>query len=368
MAPISKMLSLGLNVGIGTDGPASNNDLDMFEETRLAAFVAKVATDSPTSLPARQAFAMSTSMGARALHIGHLTGSLEKGKRADIIAVDMRQAHNWPHFERSAEAIYSQLVYSAKSTDVIHVMCNGKWLMRQRVLLTIDTISLLDEADVYARQIDQFLTEREGDILSRLLAIGEIHREESFEIQVKVRLDDAAPVEQLLAQPDYRVVKSSHFRQHDTYFEFSEPTPARIRYREDDYLDMKGNVTNVRTRLTLTETGDQRELPGAIILSRSRYISPATRTLRFYREYFQANSERTIVKVRRRWHAEFNGKLFYFNLDRLTDPAQDGNFLEIKARTWSLKDADEKAKDILSILSAMSIDRSRLVLSEYVAI
>jgi 5-methylthioadenosine/S-adenosylhomocysteine deaminase len=280
----------------------------------------------------------------------------------------LRKVHNWPHFERNPDAVYSQLVYSAKSTDVMHVMCNGKWLMRNRELLTINTNLLLDEADEYAHQIDKFLTDREGDILSRLLAIGEIQREESFEIQVKVKVDNATPVEHLLTQTDFKVVKSSHFRQHDTYFEFAEPTPARIRYREDDYIDEKGSVTNVRTRLTLTETGDQRELPGAILLSRSRYISPATRTLRFYREYFKANSERTIVKVRRRWHVEFNGKLFYFNLDRLTEPAQGDNFLEIKARTWSLKDAEEKAKDILAMLSALGIDRSRLVLAEYVSI
>ena len=78
------MIELGLNVGVGTDGPASNNDLDMFEETRLAAILAKTASSDPTVLPARQAFEAATIGGARALHMAEITGSLEAGKRADI--------------------------------------------------------------------------------------------------------------------------------------------------------------------------------------------------------------------------------------------------------------------------------------------
>ncbi|RPI22469.1 MAG: amidohydrolase, partial [Chloroflexota bacterium] len=83
-APVKKMLDIGLNVGIGTDGPASNNDLDMFEEIRLAAFLAKNTSGDPTALPARTVLAMDTRIGAQAMHIGHLTGSLAPGKRADI--------------------------------------------------------------------------------------------------------------------------------------------------------------------------------------------------------------------------------------------------------------------------------------------
>ena len=77
IAPVKRMLELGLNVGIGTDGPASNNDLDMFEEMRLAAFLAKGASGDPTALPAPQRCCMATRLGAQALHMGHLTGSLE---------------------------------------------------------------------------------------------------------------------------------------------------------------------------------------------------------------------------------------------------------------------------------------------------
>ena len=88
IAPVARMLEAGLNVGIGTDGVASNNDLDMLEEMRLASFLGKVATMDPTSLPARQVLEMATIMGARALHIDGLTGSLEPGKRADLITLE----------------------------------------------------------------------------------------------------------------------------------------------------------------------------------------------------------------------------------------------------------------------------------------
>ena len=91
-APVQRMLDLGLNVGIGTDGPASNNDLDMFEEMRLAAFVAKAVSNDPTSVPAATALTMATRLGAQALHLGAVTGSLEPGKRADLILVDISPA------------------------------------------------------------------------------------------------------------------------------------------------------------------------------------------------------------------------------------------------------------------------------------
>jgi 5-methylthioadenosine/S-adenosylhomocysteine deaminase len=100
IAPVAKMIEHGIPVGIGTDGPASNNDLDMFEELRLAALLAKGADNNPTALPARDALAMATRMGARALGLDAVTGSLEPGKRADLIVVDLDQTHNAPRFGR----------------------------------------------------------------------------------------------------------------------------------------------------------------------------------------------------------------------------------------------------------------------------
>ncbi|MBN2471670.1 MAG: amidohydrolase, partial [Anaerolineae bacterium] len=154
IAPVNEMLERGLVVGIGTDGTASNNDLDMFDEMRLAAFLAKGATGDPTALPARQALAMATRMGAQALFLGDVTGSLEPGKQADIVTLDHAPLHNFPHFKRDPDAIYSQIVYAAKSTDVANVMVDGQWLMRDRALLTIDEAAIRAASDQYARQID----------------------------------------------------------------------------------------------------------------------------------------------------------------------------------------------------------------------
>lgn len=90
---------------------------------------------------------MATRMGAEALHVGALSGSLEVGKRADIIVVDIHTLHNSPKFSRDEDAIYSQIVYAAKSTDVRHVMVNGVWLMRDQQLLTVDEAALQAEAN-----------------------------------------------------------------------------------------------------------------------------------------------------------------------------------------------------------------------------
>ena len=123
-APVARMMELGCNVGIGTDGSASNNDLDMFEEIRLANLIAKATTGDPTVLPARQTLQMATILGAKALHMDELIGSLEPGKRADIILIDISPVHNQPRFKREPDGIYAQIIYASKSTDVTDTMVN----------------------------------------------------------------------------------------------------------------------------------------------------------------------------------------------------------------------------------------------------
>jgi 5-methylthioadenosine/S-adenosylhomocysteine deaminase len=199
IAPVVQMLKTGLNVGIGTDGPASNNDLDMFAELHLAAVLAKGVSGDPTALPARQALAMATRMGAHALHMGDVTGSLQAGKRADLILVDLSPVHNSPAFRHDPDSTYAQIVYAAKATDVSAVMCNGRWLMQDRRLLTLDEPGLLLAARDYARRIDIFLTQREESVLQKLIAIGGAIEAESFEVQIKVRLAGDEAVLQALA-------------------------------------------------------------------------------------------------------------------------------------------------------------------------
>jgi 5-methylthioadenosine/S-adenosylhomocysteine deaminase len=364
-APVREMLASGLHVGIGTDGPASNNDLDMFEEMRLAAFVAKGITRDPTALPAREIFTMATRRGARALHIGHLTGSIQAGKRADLVLVDLAGLHNQPHFQREPEAVYSRLVYSAKSTDVSDVMVNGRWLMRERRVLTVDEAPLLEAARDYARRIDAFLVEREGSVLSKLIAIGGAEQDQSYEVQLKVRLEDVTPVLRRLSGGELEVVRSAHYHEYDTYFFFPDTKQGRLRYREDEFIDHKAEVYNIRYRLTLTGPAAEAEYPHTVLLSRSRFIAPARHSLRFYREYFKPEAELSINKDRLRWLVRFEGVEFFVNLDEIRQPPTPGTFLEIKSRTWSRRDAEEKARLIPRLLEALGAEAAVEVREEY---
>jgi 5-methylthioadenosine/S-adenosylhomocysteine deaminase len=364
-APISDMLEIGLNIGIGTDGPASNNDLDMFEEMRLASFIAKAVTNDPTALPARKTFEMATIMGAKALHIDHLAGSLEPGKKADLIVIDLKTTHNMPHFDRDPHAIYSRLVYATKATDVSDVMVNGHWLMRERQLLTLEEELLYEQAEDYARQIDSFLIEREGSVLSKLIAIGGAEQEQSYEVQIKVRLADTAEVKKKLDQDTFEVIRTAHYQEYDTYFSFPEPEEVRLRYREDEFVNAQGEVYNVRSRLTLTGPAAEREYPNSVLLSRSRFIAPARHTPRFYREYFKPCSEIMIQKDRLRWLVRYKGLEFFINIDEIQEPNIEGYFLEIKSRTWSRIDAERKAELISEILKELEVGDAEAVTSEY---
>jgi 5-methylthioadenosine/S-adenosylhomocysteine deaminase len=364
-APVTEMLEAGLNVAIGTDGTSSNNDLDMIEEIRLASFVAKGVTGDPTVLPARQVMTMATRMGAAAVHLGHLIGSLEPGKRADMAVFDLDTLHNLPRFDRERNAIYARIVYAAKSTDVSDVMVNGRWLMRDRQLLTIDTEPLLAQAADYARQIDTFLVEREGSLVSKLIAIGGAEQLESYEVQVKVRLDDPEAIVELLESDEFAVVRRAHYHEHDTYFSFDDPEQGRLRHREDDFIDEAGEAYNVRYRLTLIGPAAEREFDNSVLLSRSRFIAPAQHSLRFYREYFEPSHELAISKDRRRWLIRRGEFEFFINIDRLIQPPAEDSFLEIKTRTWSRRDAERKAEAITSLLTDLGLKQAEAIRHEY---
>jgi len=364
-APVAKMLETGLNVGIGTDGPASNNDLDMFEEVRLASFVAKAASNDPTSVPAQTALTMATRLGAQALHLGHLTGSLTSGRRADLIIVDITPIHNSPRFRRDPNNAYAQIVYASKSTDVSDVMVNGKWLMQGRKLLTLNEEELLSRASEIAKKIDTFLIEREQSVLSKLITLGGSMEEESFEVQVKVKLTDPVKVRDGLKQPDIEVVRTRHYDQHDTYFFFDDPVQGRIRYREDEFLDEKGSVTATRPRLTLVGQKREDAFENEVLLSRSRFLAPAMQTLRFYREYFKPVQEVVLTKDRMRWLIRYKDTEFFINLDDVQTPPL-GYFLEIKSRTWSRGDAQRKAELVTELLSLLGAEGMPTVTEDYV--
>ena len=147
-ARIPLMLSKDLDVGLGTDGAASNNDLSMWEEMDSAAKLHKQFSGDPKVASAEQVFEMATIRGARALDLDKITGSLEAGKRADIAIVDMDSLHQTPYFN-----IYSALVYSTKASDVRTVIINGRIVMLDRRLLTLNESAIKKDANLYREKI-----------------------------------------------------------------------------------------------------------------------------------------------------------------------------------------------------------------------
>jgi len=152
IAPITEMLQAGVRVGLGTDGAASNNDLDMWEEIRLAAFLQKVHQMNPEVMPANSVLNMATRGGAEAIGLGDSIGSLEVGKRADIIQVSFDDVHFIPSYD-----VISHLVYVADEQDVTTVVVDGNVLMKDKEILTIDTERVRTEATNLAARIQKAL-------------------------------------------------------------------------------------------------------------------------------------------------------------------------------------------------------------------
>ena len=153
VAPVPMMLAKDMNVGLGTDGPASNNDLSLWEEMDTAAKLHKVFSGDPKAVSAMQVFEMATIRGARALHMADKIGSIEAGKLADIAIVDLDGLHQTPMY-----SIYSHLVYATKSTDVNTVVINGRIVMQNRRLLTLSESAIKKDANTYRLRIIKSLS------------------------------------------------------------------------------------------------------------------------------------------------------------------------------------------------------------------
>jgi 5-methylthioadenosine/S-adenosylhomocysteine deaminase len=148
VAPVPSMLRLGLRAGLGTDGAASNNDLNLWEEMDTAAKLHKVFLGDPKVATAEEMFAMATIGGARALHLEDRIGSIEAGKRADIVMVDFDRPNQTPFYN-----IYSHLVYATKADSVDSVMIEGRWVMIGKRLLTLDESAIKKVANAYHKQV-----------------------------------------------------------------------------------------------------------------------------------------------------------------------------------------------------------------------
>ncbi len=150
IAPLADLLQQGALVSLGTDGAASNNNLDMIEEMRLAAILAKGSREDPTVLPAREALKMATLNGARSLFLRDGLGMLSEGSAADLIMLDLDKPHLHPYHDLCAH-----IVYAATAADVEFVMVKGRILMEQRKLMTIDEEKVLHESNERATRLTQ---------------------------------------------------------------------------------------------------------------------------------------------------------------------------------------------------------------------
>ncbi len=155
VSPVTEMLRAGVRVGLGTDGAASNNDLDMWEEMRLAAFLQKIDRMDPEVLSAQTVLTMATSGGAEAIGLRDQIGALGIGMKADLIQVSFNDVHFVPTYD-----VISHLVYVADEQDVATVIVDGKVLMREHVVLTVDTKRVTQEARALAHRIQTSLSDR----------------------------------------------------------------------------------------------------------------------------------------------------------------------------------------------------------------
>ena len=148
IAPDPAMFKAGVKVGLGTDGASSNNNLELLEEARLAAFLHKLAENDPTVIPAGQALAMATLGGAKAMGMDSEMGSLEPGKKADLILLDVNKPHMHPRHD-----LISHIIYSARADDVATVIINGQTVMEDGVLVGVDEQEVLAKAEERAKAL-----------------------------------------------------------------------------------------------------------------------------------------------------------------------------------------------------------------------
>ena len=189
-------------------------------------------------------------------------------------------------------------------------------------------------------------------------------KSKALKCRPKSRLSDAALVIEAINQPEIEKLHFRHYHEFDTYFLFDDPRQGTVRYREDEFIDEQGSISKMRYRLTLIGPASEDQFPSDVLLSRSRFLAPATHSLRFYREYFKPNSEIAIEKDRLRWRVLFHGTEFFINLDRVDHPAL-GYFLEVKSRTWSRRDAEYKAQVIPQLVRSLCASPEKATRLDY---
>lgn len=163
VSPVPDLLSLGVTVALGTDSPCSNNSADMFEVMKFTALLHKGVSKNPTLLPAEQVLRMATMEGAKALLWDHEIGSIERGKKADLVILEFRKPHLWPLYNE-----VSHLVYATKASDVETVIINGRIIMENREIKTVKVEEVMEKAE----KVKEILLSRLGRQKNRKRVLG----------------------------------------------------------------------------------------------------------------------------------------------------------------------------------------------------
>lgn len=369
VAPIPELMDRGVVVGIGTDGCASNNDLDMIEEMRLASLLHKGTHADPTKVGAMRVMEMATIEGAKALGIGDITGSIEKTKRADIAILNLNRTHLTPFYDYAPENIYSQVVYAAKSSDVETVIINGKQVMRDGRILTIDKEGVIAKCRSLAAEINEYKREPER-IASKLIRLGDVDVEPTYEMQIKFEFEHVpAAVFEVLAQEAIAISDVQTVKQRDIYFEPKNKQGEHedLRLREEQAVSENLNAGPVgKPQYTLTSTvGTVIDEGDIAIMRRKRMDTKVEPTIAFFMNYFGVKKEKEIEKIRRKAKCVYKGVNISINLDNFIKPAISRSYAEVKSSAWTEKEASMYRDIMKDFIKILGFEREKQIKQAY---
>ena len=348
IAPVPELQDIGVVTGIGTDGCASNNDLDMIEEMRLASLLHKGTHADPTKVDAMRVMEMATIEGAKALGIGNITGSIEKTKRADIAILNLNRTHLTPFYDYALENIYSQIVYAAKSSDVETVIINGKQVMRDGEILTIEKEAVMAKCRSIAKGINEYRREPER-VASKLIRLGDVDVEPTYEMQIKFEFEHVPAVFEVLKRESIAVSDVLTVKQRDIYFKpENKQEQGYLRLREEQAVSENLNAEPVgKPQYTLTSTAGTVIDEGEIaIMRRERMDTKVEPTIAFFMDYFGVEKEKEFVKIRHKAKCVYKGVNISINLDNFIKPAISMKYVEVKSSAWTEKEAS-RHRDIM---------------------
>ena len=366
ISPVPELLDRGIVTGIGTDGCASNNDLDMIEEMRLASLLHKGTHADPTKVDAARAMEMATIEGAKALGIGNLTGSIEKTKRADIAILNLDRTHLTPFYDYAPENIYSQIVYAAKSSDIETVIINGKLVMRDRVILTIDKAEVIAKCRSLAEEINEFKRGPES-VSSKFMRLG-ADVQPTYEMQIKFEFEHDPAVVEVLKRKAIEIRDTPEVKQRDIYF---KPKPGEehgyLRLREEQVVPEpeKGEPIG-KPQCTLTSTAGTVIDEGNIaIMRRKRMDAKVEPTIAFFMDYFGVEIEKEIEKRRHNVECVYNGVEISINIDNFIKPAIPMHYVEVKSSAWTEKEASRHRDAMKEFIRVLGFESAKQIEQPY---